>query len=396
MRIVTWTVLFYFGVQVQTKQRVANQSGDAQDNSANLIDKMSDKLVDRALKAWHLQKLDLDSTTLEKGQGYSSIPRSIMHLPKYTPQLPSSFPSLFLPRLIGSRFPPRPPSQPPSLAEASFPFIPALFPVVANFSIPDWKDIWANASPEPNVAPGLIDCHTFEEFVQCPLAERHASPIRSVEFGFLRALFEEPDRKWKTPMNKNGIKIQRKFTSGSNSVLTRGFVEFPGIEPDVVLYNLIDIQARGEWDTMKFEYVGQGKQNDCKTIHASMPLPVVKDRDFVVYERVEAKGKDYSVLFRSTFNAKMLPLKKVVRGELHLGGARIYRPAGSKTTRFSVSSMIDPCGQLPTWLVNMFATKEMYESLQKLRSASERVQEAASKDPALRAKISACSADWRR
>merc|ERR1712196_305711 len=132
--------------------------------------------------------------------------------------------------------------------------------------LPDWMDIHTSReeSAEKSRGKKLATCRNFEEFLQQPMPDRMATPIRPDEFFFLRDLFREPDSLWRTTVTKPGVKIQRKFSKHSQSVLTRAFVDFHGIDPDVVLYNLIDIKARYAWDDMftDLEYVDKKMQSN--------------------------------------------------------------------------------------------------------------------------------------
>merc|ERR1712187_186423 len=139
---------------------------------------------------------------------------------------------------------------------------------------------------------------------------------------------------------------------------------------------------------MGYEYVEKLTPNS-DILYFVLPLPMVKDRDFVVRQRVEAEksdeGRGYAILQRSTEHAKKPRLKNLVRGESHIGGTIISRARGSRATQFLMAGISDPCGILPKWLVNMFTSKQTYDVIEKLKNASARVQAAASEDPKLRA-----------
>lgn len=402
--------------------------------AAESIDEMSeslvDILVDRAITIRCLQDMSLDKTTIGKAQGHSSIPRAQISQPMPLSAPPfSSFPPLcaFFPY----RKPPGlPPNLPPIVYSAAAlpPFLPFIFDLFDNATkklisppcLPDWMDIHANMekSAEKRHGQKLAACRNFEEFLQQPMPDRMATPIRPDEFFFLRDLFREPDSLWKTTITKPGVKIQRKFTKHSQSVLTRAFVDFHGIDPDVVLYNLIDIKARYAWDDMftNLEYVDK-KMHGNHVVYCQMPVPVVKNRDFVAYYRVKAekhalerrktmfpnafmptKGKGWSVILRSATHSKK-PLRAdqpCIRGELHLGGVTMYRADDSQITKVVYASMLDPCGAIPKWLVNLYATTKIYDSVEKLEGACKEVESKAKCDPILRARISQVTSEWKR
>eukprot|EP00746_Dinoflagellata_sp_MGD_P064516 gnl/MRDRNA2_/MRDRNA2_26931_c0_seq1.p1 gnl/MRDRNA2_/MRDRNA2_26931_c0~~gnl/MRDRNA2_/MRDRNA2_26931_c0_seq1.p1 ORF type:complete len:338 (+),score=33.43 gnl/MRDRNA2_/MRDRNA2_26931_c0_seq1:148-1161(+) len=236
---------------------------------------------------------------------------------------------------------------------------------------------------------------TLDEFLNSSVANRHAShatPIRSIEFDILRALFDEPDEEWTLSVEKPGVKIQHKFTNHSRCILVRGCMEFPGLEPDVVLYNMLDFKAREEWDnTEGFQSVEEGVQGS-DVLYFMVPTPpLVRTRDFVVYKRIESersvKGSGFSVLFRSTSHVSKPLVENCVRGEIYFDGIRMHRANGSKTTQFHVASMSDPGGRLPIDLVNQFVVTKLYQNMQKLREASVNLQAAVSRDSAVRARV---------
>eukprot|EP00746_Dinoflagellata_sp_MGD_P136690 gnl/MRDRNA2_/MRDRNA2_70585_c0_seq1.p1 gnl/MRDRNA2_/MRDRNA2_70585_c0~~gnl/MRDRNA2_/MRDRNA2_70585_c0_seq1.p1 ORF type:complete len:333 (+),score=14.70 gnl/MRDRNA2_/MRDRNA2_70585_c0_seq1:72-1001(+) len=297
-------------------------------------------------------------------------------------------------------FPPVPPSFPPfsfSLCgRASFPPLLHLIPLLLNTSKKSIDDLDFTTSPM-NVP--LSFARTFDEFLECPLEYRHAQPIRSIEFDWLQALVDEPDKEWISAIDKPGVKIQRKWT-GHGIPLLRGYMDFPGIEPDVILYNLVDFKARAEWDTFAcFQNVEEGVHNS-DILYFTLPTPVVKDRDFLVYRRIRGedtpRGRGFSIMTRSTSHVSKPVLQSHIRGEIHIGGVGMHRAPGATTTQFHVASMGDPCGIVPKWLVSQYAVRKLHENIEALRTASARVQAATSTDAALRARISKVTARFKR
>lgn len=255
----------------------------------------------------------------------------------------------------------------------------------------------------PSASNFYLPYRTLDEFLEMKEADRHAMSIHDIEFEFLRNLFDEPDENWLLSIEKPGVKIQRKYTEHSNCILIRAWKEMPGIEPETVLYNMLDFERRAKWDDLISNYTnvhGEERSRKSDIVYFVLPAPVIKDRDFVVYQRIRAdetpKGKGYSILQRSTDHPFRPVIKNFIRGETHLGGITIHRDRGSTTSTFCVTGMTDPCGSVPKWLVNFFTSMKIGRFMDKLKTACEKLQKSLAEDPALRAHISEYAARFHR
>jgi len=232
---------------------------------------------------------------------------------------------------------------------------------------------------------------TFREFVDRP--GKHSTPIATHEFGYIYALRDEPDSMWSVCAQKPWITVQKRFDESSPSVLVRCFVELDGVEPDVVLYNLVDIDARTSWDKL-MTGVEILEKAACDVMYLVLQIPVVSNRDFVIYRRVEVsekpgEGQSYRILQRSATHPRKPEQAGCVRGEAHIGGYLIKKSPGSRTTRLFVTVMSDPRGSVPKWIINAITSKKVFEWCSGLRQACCQIQK--SEDPAIRRRVRSCA-----
>lgn len=232
--------------------------------------------------------------------------------------------------------------------------------------------------------------HDFVSFLNCAVAVKHAMPISIVEFDFLQDLFHEPDDGWTLTAQKPGVKAQRRFIAGSPSVLVRCFMDFADVDLAVVLYNLLDLNTREQWDTSfkGFEVVQEDLQ-ESDVVYFELPIPVVSNRDFVVYRRVEVKetagGSNWMILQRSAEHIGKPEQRGHVRAENHIGGYIVRTSNGSTATQVCACTMSDPRGYVPNFVVNMLASKGLLEWCNSMQQACVRMQ--SSEDPGLHAKL---------
>jgi len=231
---------------------------------------------------------------------------------------------------------------------------------------------------------------TFRQFVDRP--EKHSTPIATHEFEYLYALRDEPDSLWSVCAQKPWMTTQKRFDESSPSVLVRSFLELDDIEPDVVLYNIVDLDFRSRWDKLLADMVVL-EEGACDMLYFVLLVPVVTNRDCVVYRRVEVsespeEGQSYRILQRSTIHPRKPEQTGAVRAEMHIGGYLIQKSPGSHTTRLFVAVMSDPGGSVPKWIINAVTSKKLVEWCSALRQTCSQTQN--SEDPAMRRRVRSC------
>lgn len=174
--------------------------------------------------------------------------------------------------------------------------------------------------------------------------------------------------KWDKIREDEGIQVYR-------TVMPGGLFAFRA-EGDVhasmpiVASALVDISRRMEWmpslgDNRILKILSPTER--IEYTHIKTPF-IIKDRDFILLNKASYFPEKQEVLFdfRSTEEASF-PHSRRVRGQIHTSFYRLKMlPENNTHVEFIV--YVDPKGNLPNWIVNLFAEKNPFHTLRNLRN----------------------------
>ena len=134
---------------------------------------------------------------------------------------------------------------------------------------------------------------------------------------------------------------------------------------------LIDTPRHGEWvPNFGGMRVVRNISESEKVIYRHVLTPfIISDRDFVVRVRVHKEDASGHLLF--DFSSVQDPAAPVeedkVRGVLHTSGYRMWPIDGGARTMVIFTIHVDPKGDVPAWIVNLFQTGYARTNLQNIR-----------------------------
>ena len=136
---------------------------------------------------------------------------------------------------------------------------------------------------------------------------------------------------------------------------------------------LIDTTRHGEWvPNFGGMRVVRDVSEDEKIIYRHVLTPaVIDDRDFVVKVRIHQDEKSGHLLvdFQSTRDTDAPPTEERVRGVIHKNsGYRMWPIDGGKRTMVVFTIHVDPKGDVPAWIVNLFQDGYPLNNIKNIRN----------------------------
>ena len=107
--------------------------------------------------------------------------------------------------------------------------------------------------------------------------------------------------------------------------------------------------------------------------HVLTPF-IISDRDFVVHVKVNRDDRsDHLVInFRSVEDSDVPVSDDKVRGMLHSSGYRLWSIDSGKRTMVLFTVHVDPKGNVPAWIVNLFQSGYARNNLENIRAQAAR------------------------
>jgi hypothetical protein len=112
----------------------------------------------------------------------------------------------------------------------------------------------------------------------------------------------------------------------------------------------------------------------------SIPWPAA-NRDFIAELRAVQDSHSRVVTIYGPVFPDYLPVKKDIVRVRRSEGKWIISPLAKGKIKVEYTLRVDPGGDLPAWLVNMFVTKGPYESFKKLKEQLQRPEYANARLP---------------
>ncbi len=173
---------------------------------------------------------------------------------------------------------------------------------------------------------------------------------------------------WKLKSDKDSIAIFTRTFPDSKFKAIRVVVELDATLSQLVAV-ILDVNTGAEWvySTKSSILLKQVSPSELYYYsEVSVPWPVA-NRDFIAQlKAVQDSHSRVVTIYGPTF-PDYLPVKKDIVRVRRSEGKWIISPVGDRRIKVEYTLRVDPGGELPAWLVNMFATKGPYESFKKLK-----------------------------
>ncbi|HVV56314.1 MAG TPA: START domain-containing protein [Mucilaginibacter sp.] len=163
---------------------------------------------------------------------------------------------------------------------------------------------------------------------------------------------------WKLGTEKEGIKIYTSLVPGSKIKAIKVETELDATPAQLVAV-IMDVKNAPEWvyHTKSCVLVKQVSPSELYYYsEISLPWPAA-NRDFVAHLTVNRDPQTGIVTIQGPAVPGYVPVKKGVVRVDHSDGKWVIIPDGSSQVKVMYSIHVDPGGDLPAWLVNMFAAQ---------------------------------------
>jgi hypothetical protein len=176
-------------------------------------------------------------------------------------------------------------------------------------------------------------------------------------------------QKWTPSANEDGIQV---FTRpGVNSKMKAVKVSsIFNATPTQVVAAILDVKTCNEWVYHSKINTLIRQLSPVDLIYYSrveVPWPV-EDRDYVVAIHTEQNPQTKVITITSPCVPGYVPEKKGIVRISHSVGQWTITPMGKNQTRAEYMLEVDPGGNIPAWLINLFATKGPTETFRNLKT----------------------------
>jgi hypothetical protein len=163
---------------------------------------------------------------------------------------------------------------------------------------------------------------------------------------------------WKLSSNKEGIKVYTSLVPGSKIKAIK-VVSTLDATPSELVAMVMDIKNSPQWvyHTKSAVLVKQISPSELYYYsEVNLPWPVA-NRDFVAHLTATQDPDTKVVTIAGPVVQGLVPEKKGIVRIAHSNGRWTITPTGNGQIDVEYSIFVDPGGDLPSWLVNMFATE---------------------------------------
>jgi hypothetical protein len=176
-------------------------------------------------------------------------------------------------------------------------------------------------------------------------------------------------KEWTRKSNKDGIVVFTRTDEASGLKEIRVQCKVPATLSQMVAL-LLDVKAGKEW------VYSTKSATLLKTVSPSelyyysevaMPWPL-SNRDFIAHLIVSQHPVSKVVTVDGPTVANMVPEKEDVVRVKRSSGRWVLTPLADKLVQVEYTLSVDPGGNIPIWLVNLFATKGPTETFRKLKA----------------------------
>lgn len=163
---------------------------------------------------------------------------------------------------------------------------------------------------------------------------------------------------WKPGTEKEGIKVYTSLVPGSKIKAVKVETELDATPAQLVAV-IMDVKNAPEWvyHTKSCVLVKQVSPSELYYYsEISLPWPAA-NRDFVAHLTVSRDSQTGIVTIQGPAVPGFVPVKKGIVRVDHSDGKWVITPDGPGQVKVVYSIHVDPGGDLPSWLVNMFASQ---------------------------------------
>ena len=173
---------------------------------------------------------------------------------------------------------------------------------------------------------------------------------------------------WKLKTDKDGINIFTRTFPDSKFKAIKVVVELDATLSQMVAV-VLDVNTGAQWvySTKSSVLLKQVSPSELYYYsEVSIPWPAA-NRDFIAELRAVQDSHSRVVTIYGPIFPDYLPVKKDIVRVRRSEGKWIISPLGKGKIKVEYTLRVDPGGDLPAWLVNMFVTKGPFESFRKLK-----------------------------
>ena len=178
---------------------------------------------------------------------------------------------------------------------------------------------------------------------------------------------------WKLKTDKDGISIFTRTFPDSKFKAIKVEVELAATLSQMVAV-VLDVNTGAQWvySTKSSVLLKQVSPSELYYYsEVSIPWPAA-NRDFIAELRAVQDSHSRVVTIYGPIFPDYLPVKKDIVRVRRSEGKWIISPLAKGKIKVEYTLRVDPGGDLPAWLVNMFVTKGPYESFKKLKEQLQR------------------------
>jgi hypothetical protein len=173
---------------------------------------------------------------------------------------------------------------------------------------------------------------------------------------------------WKLSTEKNGIKVFTSNVPDSKIKAIKVECEVDATESQLVAL-LMDVNSSAQWiyHTKSSTLIKQVSASELYYYsEINLPWPAA-NRDFVAHLTVNQNPVTKVVTIEGPAVNGMVPVKKGVVRVTDSQGLWTISPCGYNRVKINYTLHTDPAGNLPAWVVNMFATEGPMQVFENLR-----------------------------
>jgi hypothetical protein len=174
--------------------------------------------------------------------------------------------------------------------------------------------------------------------------------------------------KWSLSVNREGIQVYTRPIENSKIKAIKVVTNLQATSSQLVAA-ILDIKTCNEWVYHSTENVLIKQVSPLELIYYSrvdVPWPV-EDRDYVVHIEVEQNPQTKVTTVNSPCIPGYVAEKKNIVRISHTVGKWTITPIGKNQVRAEYVLEVDPMGNIPAWLTNLFATKGPLETFRNLK-----------------------------
>lgn len=174
--------------------------------------------------------------------------------------------------------------------------------------------------------------------------------------------------KWVLSTDHNGIKVYTRHVPDSKIKAVKVVAAMQASSSQLVAA-ILDIQTCTDWVYHSKKNVMVKQISPLELIYYSeveVPWPV-ENRDFVVHIKAEQDPQTKVITINSPCVPGYVPVKEDLVRISQSVGKWVIMPAGKDQVNAEYTLEVDPGGNIPAWLINLFATKGPMETFKKLK-----------------------------